>query len=196
MALIVLLDQLSKSFAVNNLPEGVTVKFVDPILNFHYHENSGAAWGILADHPWVFIVLSTVAVVAIIAFFIIYRKKPLPLLLKIGLSFIAGGGIANLIDRYSQHYVVDFLEFGFFDFPIFNVADSFVTVGSALIIVYIIIDTVRDLIRKIKKDAPSDRPDEEREGEGSKETKEETKEEAAEAPGDNAEAENKDHENA
>lgn len=151
MVVAVVLDQLSKVYAANNLAAGVTQHFVHPILNFHYHENRGAAWGILADHPWVFMVLSSVAILAIIAFLIFYRKAPLSPFLKTGLAMVAGGGIGNMIDRIAQGYVVDFLEFGFFDFPIFNVADSFVTVGAFLILIYLLIDLIREIRNKKKK---------------------------------------------
>lgn len=154
IALIVILDQLSKSYARANLPIGTDVNVFDPIFHFHYHENSGAAWGILQDHPWVFMTLSCVAIVAILVFLFLYRNKPLHPVLRYGLACIAGGGIGNMIDRFAKGYVVDFIEFGFFDFPIFNVADSFVTVGSFAIILYLIIDTVKEYTQKTEgKDA-------------------------------------------
>ncbi len=156
MALIVILDQVSKALVAANLPYGQTVKFLDPVINLHYHENKGAAWGILADQPWVFMVLSSVAIVAIIVFLVLYRKKKLHPILRYGLAMVAAGGIGNMIDRVLNGKVVDFLEFGFFDFPIFNVADSFVTVGAFGIMGYLIFDSVRDLIRKKNKAGASE----------------------------------------
>ena len=150
IVVIVLLDQVSKFFAFHHLPIGQDVNCLDPIFHFHYHENRGAAWGILADQPWVFMALSSIAIVAIIVFLFVNRKKPMHPVLRYGLAMIAGGGIGNMIDRVANGYVVDFIEFGFFDFPIFNVADSFVTVGSFSIIIYLIVDLIIDTVRKFK----------------------------------------------
>lgn len=150
IAVIVALDQVSKYFAVRHLPIGQDVNCLDPVFHFHYHENRGAAWGILADHPWVFMVLSSVAIVAILVFLFLYRKKQVHPVLRYGLAFIAAGGIGNMIDRIANGYVVDFIEFGFFDFPIFNIADSFVTVGSFSIMIYLIVDFVLDTVHKHK----------------------------------------------
>lgn len=162
IAVIILLDQLSKNFALYHLPIGQDVNCLDPVFHFHYHENRGAAWGILQDHPWIFMVLSTVAIIAILIFLFLYRKKKLHPVLRYGLTFIAAGGIGNMIDRFSNGFVIDFIEFGFVDFPIFNVADSFVTIGSFSIIIYLLIDMIRDAGKKKAsvKIAPQTDPEE------------------------------------
>ena len=64
---------------------------------------------------------------------------------SISLAMIIGGGIGNMIDRVFLGYVVDFLEFTFIDFPVFNVADSFVTVGAFMLMGYLIWDLIRDM---------------------------------------------------
>ena len=142
--LIVLLDQITKFLAISFLKGQGTVPFIPYLLSFHYHENRGAAWGMLADQRWVFMILSTVAIVAIIAFLIYTRKEKKSLLLLISLSFFCGGGIGNMIDRTLSGFVVDFLNFEFIDFPIFNVADSFISVGAVLMVLYLILDTVKE----------------------------------------------------
>ena len=156
--LIVILDQLSKYLAVRDLYGQEVSEVIPGVLNFHYSENPGAAWGILSDHRWVFLVVSSVAIAGMIAYLFFTRKNK-DLLLNVALSFFIGGGIGNMIDRIAQGYVVDFLEFGFMDFPIFNVADSFVTVGAVLIVIYLIRDLARE--RRNKKNpeaAPAVQP--------------------------------------
>ena len=96
----------------------------------------------LSEHRWLFMISSSVAIVGILVY--IYIKKPKNLLLRTSLSMIIGGGIGNMIDRLFLGYVVDFIEFAFVDFAVFNIADSFVTIGTGLLMLYIIISTVKD----------------------------------------------------
>lgn len=79
------------------------------------------AFGMMKGFRWGFIILSTVAVIAIIVYLIKCRRT-VPALLGVALSMIAGGGIGNQIDRIANGFVVDFLEFQFIDFAIFNIA--------------------------------------------------------------------------
>ena len=133
-AAAVILDQLTKSLAVRDLkPIGSTV-VIDRILGLRYVENRGAAFGMMQGFRWVFIVLSFAAIAAI-AVLLVWKRKRVPPLLGIGLAMIVGGGIGNQIDRLVSGYVVDFFEFLFVDFAIFNVADTFVTVGAVLVLV-------------------------------------------------------------
>jgi len=148
---ITILDQLSKYFADLYLKGASTVQFIPGVLSLHYHENRGAAWGMLSNHRWVFMVISTIAIVAIISYLIWTRKKKDPLLFRISLSFFAGGGIGNMIDRVVLGYVIDFLRFDFIDFPIFNVADSFITIGAVLMIINLLLDFVSDIKKKSGK---------------------------------------------
>ena len=145
---IIICDQLTKYFCVSYLKDAAAIQAFPGFLSFHYHENRGAAWGILADQRWVFMVVSSIAIVAIVAYLFLSRKKKDPLLFRISLCFFAGGGIGNMIDRTVMGYVVDFLKFEFIDFPIFNVADSFITVGACLMILNLILDFVKDLRKK------------------------------------------------
>ena len=148
IVLITLFDQVSKYFVNLNLKDAAAMQVVPGFLSFRYHENKGAAWGMLADHRWVFMVISTIAIIAIIAYLIWTRKKKDSLLFRISLCFFAGGGIGNMIDRVLLGYVIDFLRFDFIDFPIFNVADSFITVGAALMILNLVLDFISELRSK------------------------------------------------
>ncbi|MPN58753.1 Lipoprotein signal peptidase [bioreactor metagenome] len=81
-------------------------------------------------------ITSSVALLAMIGYIIYSRKKQKPALLIISLAMMAGGGIGNMIDRIALKYVIDFIEFRVINFPIFNIADSFITIGAALFIIY------------------------------------------------------------
>ena len=97
-----------------------------------------------ADRRWVFMTASIVAIVAIVGALIYMRDKNPSKFLITSLSFFLGGGIGNMIDRFRLKYVIDFLHFDFFEFPIFNVADSFISVGAGLMILYLILDTIKE----------------------------------------------------
>ena len=142
----VLADALTKLLAVKRLKGEDPVPFIRGVLRFSYVENRGAAWGMLSDHRWVFMLFSAVAIVVIVIYLI--RRDP-PISLFLSLSLILSGGIGNMIDRTFRGYVVDFIEFYLFEFPVFNVADSLVVVGAGLLIVWLIADTVRE--QKAKK---------------------------------------------
>lgn len=143
---IVLFDQTTKFFALT-LQTVDFQRFLPGILRFRYHENEGAAWGILADHRWVFMTVSVIAILVMIAILIQMRKERDWLLFS-SLAMFIGGGIGNMIDRIFRGYVIDFLEFEFIDFPIFNVADSFVTIGAVFMVAYLVRETVREVKQK------------------------------------------------
>ena len=128
-------DRLTKIYEVNNLME----KSIDgKLINLTYLENRGAAFGILQDKRLVFIILTT-AIVLYLLYYFVKNIKTSPMILNLSLAMIISGAIGNFYDRLIQGYVVDFLEFSFVKFPVFNVADILVTVGCALMIIYIIL---------------------------------------------------------
>ena len=145
VALGILADYLTKLLAVARLKGEDPVPFLRGVLRFSYVENPGAAWGMLANHRWVFMVFSAVAIAAIVVYLV--RRDP-PLLLCVSLSLILSGGIGNMIDRTFRGVVVDFIEFYLFPFPVFNVADCLVVVGAGLLILWLIRDTVREQKKK------------------------------------------------
>ncbi|MBR2926250.1 MAG: signal peptidase II [Clostridia bacterium] len=151
----VLLDQLSKWLAVVFLQAQPSVPLWREVLHLTFHTNKGAAWGILADNRWVFMVFSTVAIVGILYYVLRYRPKN-PMLL-VSLSMIAGGGIGNMIDRIFLGYVIDFIDFTLIDFPIFNIADSFVCVGAGMMMLYLVLDIVREYKKERAEKAVRDR---------------------------------------
>ena len=134
-AIAVILDQVTKWLAVEFLTKVETVPLIQNVLHLTYLENTGAAFGILKNNRWVFLIISTVAIIALLAY--IAKFPPKSKLLGVGLSFIVGGGIGNMIDRVLLGYVVDFIDFRLINFAVFNVADSFVCVGAVLVLIYV-----------------------------------------------------------
>ncbi len=149
LVLIIFADQLSKWLVVALLQGKESVYVIPGVLRFTYVENDGAAFGMLDDHRWVFLVLSTVMIIALI--FYIVKYKPSSKWVMTSLILIVGGGIGNMIDRILLGYVIDFIDFC--AFPqlwrwVFNIADSAVCVGTFMLSIWLIIDTVKEYKRE------------------------------------------------
>lgn len=132
-------DQLSKLWASEVLKNGSDIKLIGDFLGFTYVENRGAAFGMLQNRQWFFIVV-TVVMLCVLAY-IFFRFKNITQLSRLALVFIGGGAIGNFADRTRFGFVVDFIHvrFGsFYDFPVFNIADSFVVCGTFLLIILIL----------------------------------------------------------
>ena len=153
IVLCIAADQLTKICAAANLKDISTLPIIENIVHFTYVENRGAAFGMLADHRWVFMILSVVGIAAIFVYLTV--TKPKSWWMRLALCFIVGGGVGNMIDRIARGYVIDFIDCRFINFYVFNVADSFVCVGCAMFIIAVIIDEVRE--RKLKKSAGEDK---------------------------------------
>lgn len=132
IAVTVALDQWTKSLAVTHLQPIGTYPLIENILHFTYVENRGAAFGMLSEHRWVFMVLSTVSIGLLL--FWLLKEKPQSKWVTVAAAMIIGGGIGNMIDRVALGYVVDFIDVRAIDFYVFNVADSFVCVGCGMIL--------------------------------------------------------------
>jgi len=135
----ILADQLTKSWAVNVLKDGSSIKVIGNFLRFTYAENRGAAFSILQNQRWFFIVVTIVMLIVLA--YIFFRTKNINKLSRLSIAMIAGGAIGNFIDRLMLGYVIDFIDvrFGsFYNFPIFNIADSFVVCGTILMIFLIL----------------------------------------------------------
>lgn len=132
------LDQYTKYLAVTHLKERPSIVIIRNVFELSYLENKGAAFGIMQNQRWFFIV-SFVFIIAIILW--IYIKLPASvrfLPLHACSALIVMGAIGNLVDRVKLGYVIDFFYFSLIDFPIFNVADIFVVTGVILLAVLIL----------------------------------------------------------
>ncbi len=134
-AVLVGLDQLTKWLAVMYLRGGSDITVIPKILNLSYAENTGAAFSILSGERWFLIVITAIVMIALMAFLLFGQFRHYKLF-NISATLILAGGLGNLIDRVVQGYVVDFFKTTFMDFPVFNVADCFVVVGSVLLLIF------------------------------------------------------------
>ena len=135
----VILDQWSKYMAVLHLQGTDGVDLIPGVFRLTYLENRGAAFGVLQGQQWFFYIITAVILVAVL---LVYRRMPagrkfLPL--RVCAVLIVSGALGNLIDRVGQGYVVDFFYFELIDFPVFNVADIFVTVSAVLLAVLLLL---------------------------------------------------------
>lgn len=151
-AAVVVLDQVSKVIVVSNIAEGNAIEVIKGVFNLTYIENKGAAFGMLSGQRWIFMIISAVAIVLI--FLYLWKEAPKSIFVKTALAFVLGGGIGNMIDRTFRGSVVDFLDAAFVrypsvsleggfnvslePFPIFNIADCFITVGCVGLVVYLL----------------------------------------------------------
>jgi len=140
--LVIILDQASKWAVAKFMEIGETIPLWEGVFHLTSHRNAGAAFGILQNQRWFFIVI-TFAVIAGLIFYLRRTRANQPLL-STGLAFILGGAIGNFIDRLFFGKVVDFFHFVLIDFPIFNIADSAITIGVSLIILDALLDTKRN----------------------------------------------------
>lgn len=135
----VVIDQISKYIVSTNMRIGESFSFIKNIFNITYLTNKGAAFGVLKDHRWIFMIASIIAILVMLGILVHFIKRKEFLWLQIALALMVSGGIGNMIDRLYRGYVVDFLEFDFVNFAIFNVADSCVTIGCAICIIFTIV---------------------------------------------------------
>lgn len=132
--IIILLDQITKFYAVQLLKGNAPVVIIENFLRLNYVENFGAAFGILQNKKIFFIIITTIVVIGIIVY--IKTNTNLTITMKIALAMVIGGAIGNLIDRVRLGYVIDFVDvnfWGLYDFPVFNIADSSIVIATILI---------------------------------------------------------------
>lgn len=134
MAALILLDQFTKRMAVLHLKNQPSFVLVEGVLKLHYLENRGAAFGIMQGQK-TFLLLIGVLLLGFLAYY--YVKMPASkrfLPLRILIVFVGAGAVGNMIDRMLYEYVIDFFYFELIDFPIFNVADIYVTMSVAALV--------------------------------------------------------------
>ena len=126
--LIVIADQITKYLTVALIPLYGRVDFIPGLLSFTYVQNTGAAWSMFEGMQWMFALIFLVLTAAVLYE---YFKSPLPFSTfeRWCIAAIYGGGLGNMIDRVRLGYVIDMIKTDFMVFPVFNVADCFITCG-------------------------------------------------------------------
>jgi len=145
--MIIIADQLTKILVVRYIGISEQIRFIPYFLNLTHTENKGASFGLFTDQRWVFMSLSVVAI--LLLGFLLFKYGDRSLLFCTGISMILGGGMGNMIDRvFRPGGVVDFFEFDFINFAIFNVADMFITAGTFLFLIYLIFLERKSIIKR------------------------------------------------
>ncbi len=142
-SIALILDRLTKHMAVSKMFEGQSVKIFPGVFHLTLVLNKGAAFGLFKDQKMLFMALSVLVIMFIIYYTL--RKKITNSAVLIALGLVLGGTVGNLVDRVRLGYVIDFLDLGVW--PVFNIADSCITTGAAILI-------LKMLLRKRDFNAP------------------------------------------
>ena len=138
------LDQFSKYLAVSKLKPLENVTVIDGFFDLTFVENRGAAFGILNGQRWFFILITIAVTIGVLIYLVkAVKKNEVPKFLIFSIVLILAGAWGNAIDRLFRGYVVDYFEFTFINYPVFNVADIYVVVGTivmALILIFFVKD--------------------------------------------------------
>ena len=131
---IVVLDQITKFLVVQNIDLFGHVDAIPGLFSLTYYLNDGAAWSTFQGARWLFVAIFALLTVLVL---VEYFKKPMPFTKfeRWCIASVYGGGLGNMIDRVRLGYVVDMIETEFITFPVFNVADCFITCGCFALIV-------------------------------------------------------------
>ena len=134
--ILVLADQVVKFWVRANIPLGESIPFLPHIMDLTYTQNTGAAFSILREHTWLLTLLS--AVLVVIVALLVAKRFIAGRLGLVAATLVLAGGIGNLIDRVALGYVTDMFQTTFMDFAVFNVADSCLTIGVVLLVIYVL----------------------------------------------------------
>ena len=129
---LIVLDQLVKAYVVQNIALGEIKSWIPNLVSLTYLQNRGAAFSMLQDQQWFFAVITLVVMAG--AIWYLHKHIEDSLWIVFGLVLIIAGGLGNFIDRISQGFVVDMFHLDFINFAIFNVADSYLTVGVIVLL--------------------------------------------------------------
>ncbi len=150
-AVLVLIDQWIKKLAVNHLMGKEDIVLIKNFIGLSYAENTGAAFSMLSESTLLLSVVTLVIIIGGIA--VMFFMKTRNRIIDVCAVLILAGGVGNLIDRFAQGYVVDYIKTLFIDFPVFNFADILVVVGCFTLMGYLIYDIIREEKQKKKEKA-------------------------------------------
>lgn len=150
-ALLVFVDQLIKKLAVDNLMGKEDIVLIKNFIGLSYAENTGAAFSMFSDSTMLLSVVTLLLILGGVVF--MFLGKIEGKLMNICAVMILAGGTGNLIDRFSNGYVVDYIKTLFIDFPVFNFADILVVVGVFVVCGYLIYDIIKEEKQKKKEKA-------------------------------------------
>ncbi|MFD1471283.1 signal peptidase II [Companilactobacillus mishanensis] len=128
-------DQALKMYVHYNIPAFGSHQFIPGIVSLTNITNNGAAWSMLEGKMLFFFIVTIIAVIVLLYLFIKSNKNEY--LYRFSLLLLFTGTIGNAIDRFTHHYVIDMFSLDFMNFPIFNLADTYITVGVILLLIYL-----------------------------------------------------------
>lgn len=135
IAVIIIIDQIIKYFVYTCLRPIGSVEVIPNVFSLTYVENRGAAFGILDNARWVFIVFTII--ISAVFIYVVIKNKINSKMFSASMILIIGGGLANLVDRIFLGFVIDYLSLSFFP-PVCNFADYCITIGSVLLVIYVL----------------------------------------------------------
>lgn len=144
-AVLVVIDQLLKAWATAELLPVGSMTLIPHVVELRYSLNEGMAFSLLWGKQGFLIAVTSVALLVLLGYLLL---RKMPVLERIAWTMVLGGGVGNLIDRIVSGQVVDYINFLFMDFAIFNFADICVTVGVALLFVYVLWAELKDRKKK------------------------------------------------
>ena len=134
---VVAADQVTKWLVMENIALHGHVDFIPGLLSLTYAQNTGAAWSMLEGQRWLFILVFAVLTVLLLLEFFKFHM-PFTDFERWLIAAVYAGGLGNMIDRVRLGYVVDMIQTDFMNFPVFNVADCFITCGCILLIIRLV----------------------------------------------------------
>ncbi|MBM6828897.1 signal peptidase II [Anaerotignum lactatifermentans] len=150
-ALLIGVDQLTKYLALTSLKPVGSITFLEGFMDFTFVENRGVAFGMFSGQKWFILLLTGIIVAVMVYYFIRLPHTREYRWVRSAMVLVLAGALGNMIDRIFRGYVVDFFEFTFFDWPVFNVADIYVVVGVILLAILILF-VIKDEPKEKKED--------------------------------------------
>lgn len=139
-SLVVIFDQVTKYIVQHNMAELESIPLIKDVFHLTYVLNPGAAFGLL---PYKTLFFTAIALIMLVVIYFFYRRVPAKQIAdRVALGLLAGGALGNLIDRVRLAKVVDFLDFRFF--PVFNVADTCITLGVGILLLGMVVQEVQE----------------------------------------------------
>lgn len=151
VGLLVLLDQWTKHLAVSHLMNKSDIILIPNVLQLHYLENTGAAFSMLEGKQTFFAVATPILLFLLLIILFRMPREKKYLYLDYIIVLVVAGAIGNHIDRVINNYVVDFIYFSLINFPVFNIADCYVTVSMILLLILILFYYKDEDLEEIKK---------------------------------------------
>lgn len=149
MLLLIGADLFIKKIVVDNIALFEEVGFIKGLFSWTYVQNTGMAFSMFNDNPALLSVFTGIIIFAVLIYLALPKERPLAY--DILIPVIISGGTANMIDRITKGYVVDYIKTDFVDFPVYNFADCLITCGAVALMIYLIYEVVRDSKKQKKR---------------------------------------------